>query len=722
MTNLRVVASLPDEEAPVDWPAVEADTSILAEHVQVADAPVAAFRDDEWPLHALGQRTTLIWHDRRARTRQGKQLVRTWPPLLIPAFKRAAWLLINRPTPQMLLTATGASRRTYPAASTVRHIVADWRALAAWLDNEGVTTLAAVTPDLLNLYSRHLDETLAPSSVQNHRSALVDLWARGSLLPEADRIGEPPFHENGRVHTSGSHGRDENSRLMVSPSTMEPLLAWSLLMLDLAPDIHAAAEEYWRMRETQGLVPVMSRRPKAFRDRVRRLIRDHYPPDTPLPGVEGQGGVKGGIDVAAAYIASAHGVDAQAIRWALTQERPNWRDNLDHSLPLPMPTSPIGRIADTPWREYIDFREVQTLVAHLRTACLIVITYLSGMRSDESRGLRDNCGVAIPAEDGGMDYVISGRIWKGVVNKSGRRDPDGRPHTWQTLKPGYEATLIAAATRRYTWTAADGDYLFQYGGRPVTDPAVGRWIGAFIDWANRQVDLIGLPEQLRIPPCPGGPILLSRFRRTLAWHIRHRPNGHVALAVQYGHMSVEQGEGYSGTKRSGMADLLDEETKAAVASATMAMRDEIIAGGGVSGLGADRALNIAQRTMGLLTAREERELLREKDRAVFDNPKAFALCINDPEKAVCLRGKPKGPPRLMNCVGSSCANLVRTDSTVTEMADEAKRLRTEAAVSPTPLADRLEGVADDFEKEVQAHINTRRTLDQSPETNRGGHE
>jgi hypothetical protein len=56
----------------------------------------------------------------------------------------------------------------------------------------------------------------------------------------------------------------------------------------------------------------------------------------------------------------------------------------------------------------------------------------------------------------------------------------------------------------------------------------------FTAWANREAASQGLPAEA-IPGDPHGKISAGRFRRTLAWHIARRPNGVVALAIQYGH-------------------------------------------------------------------------------------------------------------------------------------------------------------------------------------------
>ncbi|RBY86867.1 hypothetical protein DQ240_08730 [Blastococcus sp. TF02A-26] len=733
MTIPHALAPVPDVEAPLDWSAIESGPSILPEQARASEEPVAPFDADEWPLAALahgGKAVTLVWHDRRveAKAKAREATPVTWPEHLLRQFKRAAWLLINKPTPHSLMGASKSKRRPHTAPVSIQAIAYRWRPFAAWLDKEGVSSLDAVTTDLLDLYLEWLQAPgrgLAPRTVDQYRRSLIDLWARGPMLPEGDRIEEPSWSDNGRLRTTGTRTAAENSTLIVSPSTMEPLLAWILTMLDLAPDIIGAGDEYVSMMrrgegESEGATRRL-RRDASATDFARQIIRAEYPPGTPVPGST-DWRTPTLPDFPASYLAAAHGrgrLDRLHVRWAMAKERPDWRNALDDAIPLPMTMNPQGRIADQTWREHIDYREVPALITHLRTASLLAITYLSGMRGQESRQLKTGCGVEVPAADGAADYAIRGRIWKGVVDKDGRQDPEGRPHTWVTVKPGYDALSIAERIRTWTRYAAETDYLFSTGpsGGAITPTTAADWIDEFVGWANAQVDALGLPEQLRIPDCIGGPVRLARLRRTLAWHIRHRPDGHVALAIQYGHVNpagfldTETGEGYSGRKASGLADVLDEETRSALGSATAFARDEVMAGGGVSGLGAERALDIARGTpMGKLSAREEKELLKEKDRGVFFNPRAFALCINDPDKAACRKDMEPGPPLAYRCVGKKCANMVRTDATVQEMASEAVRLRNEADFSPGPLADRLIGHAEEHERDVEEHVRTRRTL------------
>jgi hypothetical protein len=90
-----------------------------------------------------------------------------------------------------------------------------------------------------------------------------------------------------------------------------------------------------------------------------------------------------------------------------------------------------------------------------------------------------------------------------------------------------------------------------------------------VAWVNREAARQGLAGET-IPDDPYGSIGLSRFRRSLAWHIARRPNGLVALTIQYGHMRTAIGydwttEGYGSRSRGGIHDLIDLETARATA-------------------------------------------------------------------------------------------------------------------------------------------------------------
>lgn len=646
---------VPDSvKSTLDWASIEAGPSIEPDQVLFASAPVSAFSEDQWSLEPLGIRYSINWV--RPATSGGRS-VRDWPGAYIAPFKRAMWLMINRSVPDRLLSVS-SPRRDKLSPNTLRDVGNMWKRFAAWLINQGIDTLDGVTSDILYLYALDLrDSNLSPAVAATHSRRLIDLWARAEWLPPSDRIDEPPFQEDGLLTTNAVH-QTENATVMIQPSTMAPLLAWALLLVEeLSVDILGAFAEYRRLTalmEAEGL----------------NIPRSHKT-----------------MTEAIAAIADRQEVGPLPPRFVNIQ----------------------GRIADRPWCSSIEWCDVPRLVSVLRTACLVLGTYLTGMRPKEVLNLRPDCIEQVADENGAIRYLVNGRRWKGIQTEEKVQNIDGVEEAWITVKPGADALVLAQDL------AISSDYLFQAPrtGAPMDPQHATKQITALIRWTNAHVEALALPENLHIPACPGGKITLNRFRRTLAWHIRHQPNGHVALAVQYKHMTVEQGEGYAGAKHSGLAAVLDEETRSAAMSATAALRDEVAAGGGLSGLGADRALGLAKRSpVGYLSGREEKRLLANRDRVVFDNPSAFALCLNDPDKALCLRGGgPKSStPKTTRCAGMSCPNIVFTDSGIERKRAESVRLREEAKFLPHPSAVRLEEKAERLEAEADQHYLHRKAL------------
>src|SRR5271166_1205841 len=225
------------------------------------------------------------------------------------------------------------------------------------------------------------------------------------------------------------------------------------------------------------------------------------------------------------------------------------------------------------------------------------------------------------------------------------------------------------------------------------------------------------PTQLAheiIPPDPHGNIGLRRFRRSLAWHIARRPNGHIALAIQYGHMrsAVVSGR-YAARGHDGIHDLIDIETVRAVADTVAELRDSLANGGGISGPAAKEAINIAARKPAFagttITATTARRLIANGDLIVYDNPQALLLCRYKPDRALCQRGRITDAPRLQACV-PSCGNVLRTDRHAAQLRARADLLDRHAAQSPQPIGDRLRANAARLRRYADTHDSTRITI------------
>src|SRR5262249_12843596 len=201
-----------------------------------------------------------------------------------------------------------------------------------------------------------------------------------------------------------------------------------------------------------------------------------------------------------------------------------------------------GRLPGPPWRRHpIGYNEAPRLAPFLRTACLVVVAYLTGMRTGEVLNLERGCVHHDPTT--GL-WSITGRHWKGARDHNGNKIPEGaqRQDPWTTVEQA--ARAIGALERLHGHQLLFPRELHP---NPTINPQTSKRPGqaresravcldieALIDWINSYCDNAGLPD--KIPADPHGRIAATRFRRTLAWHIVRRPRGLVAGAIQYGHL------------------------------------------------------------------------------------------------------------------------------------------------------------------------------------------
>ncbi|WP_234016780.1 hypothetical protein [Streptomyces sp. LaPpAH-108] len=138
-----------------------------------------------------------------------------------------------------------------------------------------------------------------------------------------------------------------------------------------------------------------------------------------------------------------------------------------------------------------------------------------------------------------------------------------------------------------------------------------------MNWVNHEAEAQGLSGET-IPDDPHGAIGLSRFRRSLAWHIARGPGGLIALAIQYGHMrtvlDARTSSGYGSRGRRGIHAVLDVETALAAADTAARLRDRVAAGENISGAAARRALTVAAHAPPLRGPRRPPHLRQESQR------------------------------------------------------------------------------------------------------------
>jgi hypothetical protein len=214
------------------WP--PGDILILRRRPVRAGTPagrMSRFADPVWvlqPAHPDAHHTVNSLHWRK------------WPHELVREFKAVALAALDHPYPAAEAVASGCDR---PAIDTVSIKMRDLRIFAVWMHDNGLTSLSRVT-------ARHLDAYLASvralAASDNRKAQLLHsvrlIWAFRRHLPEDCRMpaGEPWDGASGRSLVAAPSFSRENRTPRIAPDTMEPLLAWSLRMLEvLGPDIRA---------------------------------------------------------------------------------------------------------------------------------------------------------------------------------------------------------------------------------------------------------------------------------------------------------------------------------------------------------------------------------------------------------------------------------------------------------------------------------------------------
>jgi hypothetical protein len=618
-----------------------------------------------------------------------------FPVTLREQFRLAGWVLLNFPVPDALL-ARKTRMRGHLSALRTHKTVLNWRSFATWLDERGITELAAVTTEMLADYSTDLTttRTLARNSAVSHLGALTRLHAYATLLPASVRLAVPPW-ETGDAYEylSAARPAGENVTEPIAPATMGPLLVWALRFVeDFATDILVGCAENQRLRTIATSAGHSLR--SAGATALRAYLHELESTGKPLPA----GRHKGQPTVARNYIAGITGCPASKVEQVLRQ--PKWQRYLEvHPGRCPLDVPITANIDDQPWIHYIDHFQIGSLVAHLNTACFIVIAYLTGMRSSEVLALRAGCCPEPPAPAEGdrsaaRRHLIRARHYKTAYDEDGNHLSAGvlRPAPWVAVPPVVDAIRILERQ------AAPSGLLFPTNdttraGRSVTYSTMSRRIDEFVNWVNHRTG------EATIPSDPHGRIGTRRFRRTLAWHIARQPGGLVALAVQYGHMRTLISESYAARQRDGIHDLLDLETARAVADHLADVHDSLQAGHGVSGPAARRLIHAAHQQHhrfggAILTRRQAKALLADPTLTVYENASAFLTCNYDPTKALCnpdngLTSR-SGAPSLDRCQ-SSCPNIARTDHDAAQLRMKAKHLQRQAdsPATPKPLAERL---------------------------------
>jgi integrase len=180
------------------------------------------------------------------------------------------------------------------------------------------------------------------------------------------------------------------------------------------------------------------------------------------------------------------------------------------------------------------------LVGIVRTAAIVLLAAVPGMRSSELMELAVGC--CRPIEDHGAGLVrnkLASKVVKG-------QQLGGVADEWVVIEPAYQAAQLLEHLHD---SPEDGAPLL---GRFAFDVRY-TWFRNWVDGPAGQ--------RLGLAPIPATPVNLRALRRTLAIELAYRPGGLLAAKLHLKHIAVATTEGYASRPGGARAELLAEINK-----------------------------------------------------------------------------------------------------------------------------------------------------------------
>jgi hypothetical protein len=192
-----------------------------------------------------------------------------------------------------------------------------------------------------------------------------------------------------------------------------------------------------------------------------------------------------------------------------------------------------------PWTLPLHRSEAVALVGVVRTAVIVLLAAVSGMRASELMELRVGCRRAEEPVPGLRRFRLASKIVKG-------QPLGGTDDEWVVIEPAYQAVELA---ERLHDDPQPGAPLF---GRFAFYVRY-KWFRA---WVNSEAG-----RRLGLAPIPGGLVNPRMLRRTLSLEMAYRPGGVLATKIHLKHVATATTEGYASRPGGAQAELLAEVNK-----------------------------------------------------------------------------------------------------------------------------------------------------------------
>ena len=550
------------------------------------------------------------------------------------------------------------------------------RSFLCWVDQRQAAALSALTTADLEEFERHLasQRISKENRQQKWRAARLFWLCRANLT--ADRLSFDPtafLAEDGQ--TGGGRAKvSENATDRIPEPVHAPLLVWALRWVDdFADDVLRACTEWSALYERSKGSRLRRSKERGSRrsppvnreipERLTAVLVQYRAEGRPLPGEHGA--------VNLSHLAR----EVNCTRTALCQPRyvqqiQQAAEDLGIDDGKYLWTEVGGRLDGNPWLGKIAYGDVELLALLLKTACYIVVAYLSGMRDSEVKHLQRGCLTVWRDESG---QVVRRRVTS--LAFKGEHDPTGVTATWIVTAPVERAIKVLEAlqpsSQRYLFAVLPTSRHFRKdrtAGVAETQ-ATNYDLVRFARWITGYCAAHGRADG--IPHVQGQEWRLStrQFRRTLAWFIARQPGGVIAGAMQYRHLRVQMFEGYAGTSESGFrAEVQAEEAIARGEKlGDLIVNHEHHRLRGPAAAEAEARLTEFERHVQFRgkVVNDDKRMQRHMDRHdphVY--PGRFVTCAHHADRALCWRGDGEDGPSLPDCVPLRCRNVALTEENV----------------------------------------------------------